>query len=168
MTVDQYFASEVYFIIDTVVQNLQADPNRRFIYVETGFFARWWEQASDEKRAAATRLVKGKQLEFTNGGWCMHDEASPLWTAMVDQTTRGHQFILKHFGADAAPRATWQIDPFGHSNTQAWLLGAEAGFESFFWGRMDWQDRTMRLDKAQGHDGFEWVWQVLMPLPCRC
>ena len=49
----------------------------------------------------------------------MHDEASPLWTAMVDQTTRGHQFILKNFGADAAPRATWQIDPFGHSNTQA-------------------------------------------------
>ena len=38
---------------------------------------------------------------------------------MVDQTTRGHQFILKNFGADAAPRATWQIDPFGHSNTQA-------------------------------------------------
>ena len=44
---------------------------------------------------------------------------------MVDQTTRGHQFILKNFGADAAPRATWQIDPFGHSNTQAWLLGGQ-------------------------------------------
>ena len=64
---------------------------------------------------------------------------------MVDQTTRGHQFILKNFGADAAPRATWQIDPFGHSNTQAWLLGAEAGFDSFFWGRMDWQDRGLGL-----------------------
>ena len=159
VTVDQYFANEVYFIIDTVVQNLAADPNRRFIYVETGFFARWWEQASDEKRATATKLVKDKQLEFTNGAWCMHDEASPLWTAMVDQTTRGHQFILKHFGADAAPRATWQIDPFGHSNTQAWLLGAETGFEGFFWGRMDWQDRTMRFNKQQGHDGFEWIWQ---------
>jgi len=159
VTVDQYFANEVYFIIDTVVQNLAADPNRRFIYVETGFFARWWEQASDEKRAVATKLVKDKQLEFTNGAWCMHDEASPLWTAMVDQTTRGHQFILKNFGADAAPRATWQIDPFGHSNTQAWLLGAETGFEGFFWGRMDWQDRTMRFNKQQGHDGFEWIWQ---------
>jgi hypothetical protein len=47
--------------------------------------------------------VKRKQLEFINGGWCMHDEASPLWTAMVDQTTRGHQFILKHFGVEASP-----------------------------------------------------------------
>jgi hypothetical protein len=23
------------------------------------------------------------------------------------------------------PTGTWQIDPFGHSNTQAWLLSAE-------------------------------------------
>ena len=71
VTVDQYFEKEVYFTIDTVVQNLAADHNRRFIYVETAFFARWWEQASDEKRALATTLVKRKQLEFTNGGWCM-------------------------------------------------------------------------------------------------
>ena len=82
---------------------------------------------------------------------------------MVDQTTRGHQFILKHFGKEAAPRATWQIDPFGHSQTQAWLLGAEAGFEGFFWGRMDWQDRTMRYKKQQGHDGFEWIWRGRHP-----
>jgi len=46
---------------------------------------------------------------------------------MVDQTTRGHQFLKKNFGPDAVPRGTRQIDPFGHSNTQAWLLGAEAG-----------------------------------------
>ena len=26
-------------------------------------------------------VVKNTQLEFTNGGWCMHDEASPLWCA---------------------------------------------------------------------------------------
>ena len=57
-------------------------------------------------------LVKYKQLEFINGGWCMHDEASPLWTAMVDQTTRGHQWLFKTFGAECAnPRGTWQIDP---------------------------------------------------------
>ena len=38
---------------------------------------------------------------------------------MVDQTTRGHQFLKKNFGDAAIPRGTWQIDPFGHSNTQA-------------------------------------------------
>ena len=159
MTVDQYFAKEVFFIIETVVENLAADPGRKFIYVETGFFARWWEQASDSRREVARAVVKSKQLEFINGAWCMHDEASPLWTAMVDQTTRGHQFILKNFGPEAAPRGTWQIDPFGHSQTEAWLLGAEAGFESLYWGRMDYQDRNMRYNKKEGNDGFEWIWQ---------
>ena len=60
----------------------------------------------------------------------MHDEAAPLYTEMLDQTTRGHQFLKKAFGEAACPTATWQIDPFGHSNTQAWLLGAEAGMHS--------------------------------------
>jgi len=159
VTVDQYFYKEVYYVIDTVIQNLLADSNRKFIYVETGFFARWWEEANDKKRSEARQVVSGGQLEFINGGWCMHDEASPLWTAMVDQTTRGHQFILKNFGNKSLPRGTWQIDPFGHSNTQAWLLGAEAGMESLFWGRMDYQDRQMRFNKQQGTDGFEWIWQ---------
>ena len=50
----------------------------------------------------------------------MHDEASPYYVEMVDQTTRGHQFIKQNFGDAGRPRGTWQIDPFGHSNTQAW------------------------------------------------
>ena len=37
VTVDQYFFSEVYYVVDTVVDNLVKDPKRHFIYVETGF-----------------------------------------------------------------------------------------------------------------------------------
>ena len=85
----------------------------------------------------------------------MHDEASPLYTEMVDQTTRGHQFLKKNFGADAVPRGTRQIDPFGHSNTQAWLLGAEAGMEAMYWGRTDFEDFNMRKNQSR----LEWVWQ---------
>jgi alpha-mannosidase len=99
--------------------------------------------------------VKSGQLEFINGGWCMHDEASPYYVEMVDQTTRGHQFLKKYFGSDAIPRGTWQIDPFGHSNTQAWLLGAEAGMESMFWGRTDYQDFAVRKNTSR----LEWIWQ---------
>ena len=91
----------------------------------------------------------------------MHDEASPLYTEMIDQTTRGHQFLRKNFGENAIPRGTWQIDPFGHSNSEAWLLGAEAGMESLFWGRTDYQDLDYRKSYA-GHmknQWTEWVWQ---------
>jgi alpha-mannosidase len=159
VTVDQYFFRNVYYIIDTVVSRLTEDPNRKFIYVEVGFFARWWDQQPEKKRDMTRRLVKNGQLEFINGGWCMHDEASPDYVAMVDQTTRGHQFLLKNFGKDAIPRGTWQVDPFGHSNTEAWLLGAESGYESVFWGRTDYQDLNTRKNFTGTKKGFEWIWE---------
>ena len=62
---------------------------------------------------------------------------------------------MLNFGDDAIPRGTWQIDPFGHSNTQAWLLGAESGFESLFWGRTDYQDFEARKNKSRT----EWIWE---------
>ena len=42
---------------------------------------------------------------------------------MIDQTTLGHRFIKHEF--NQKPRVGWQIDPFGHSAVQAYLLGAE-------------------------------------------
>merc|ERR1719253_964389 len=159
VTVDQYFFRNVYYIIDTVVQQLAEDPNRKFIYVEVGFFARWWDQQPERKREMTRKLVANGQMEFINGGWCMHDEASPDYIAMVDQTTRGHQFLMKNFGKTAIPRGTWQVDPFGHSNTEAWLLGAEAGFESVFWGRTDYQDLNARKNFTTTKKGFEWIWE---------
>ena len=155
VTVDQYFFTDVYYILDTVIPRLAEDPNRKFMYVETGFFARWWDQQPQKKKDLTKTLVKNGQLEFINGGWCMHDEASPNYVAMVDQTTRGHQFLKQNFGDDAIPRGTWQIDPFGHSNTNAWLLGAEAGMESLYWGRTDYQDFNVRKNTSR----LEWVWQ---------
>ena len=36
------------YILDTVTAELLKDPNRKFIYVEMAFFARWWlEQTPD-------------------------------------------------------------------------------------------------------------------------
>mmetsp|Transcript_90839 Transcript_90839/g.207946 ORF Transcript_90839/g.207946 Transcript_90839/m.207946 type:complete len:1109 (+) Transcript_90839:54-3380(+) len=155
VTVDQYFFNEVYYVVDTVVERLRDDPNRRFMFVEIAFFARWWDEQPDWKRNVTRTLVEEGRLEFINGGWCMHDEASPHYVEMVDQTTRGHQFLLKNFGEHAIPRGTWQIDPFGHSSTNAWLLSAEAGMQSLFWGRTDFQDFNVRKEQKR----LEWIWQ---------
>ncbi|KAL3572533.1 hypothetical protein D5086_026437 [Populus alba] len=89
-----------------------------------------------------------------NGGMCMHDEAVTHYIDMIDQTTLGHRFIKKDFGV--TPRVGWQIDPFGHSAVQAYLLGAEIGFDSLFFGRIDYQDRAKRKNEKS----LEVVWQA--------
>lgn len=53
----------------------------------------------------------------------MHDEATVHYIDMIDQTTLGHQFLKQEF--NVTPRIGWQIDPFGHSAVQAYLLGAQ-------------------------------------------
>ena len=63
--------------------------------------------------------MKNGQLEFINGGWCMNDEATAHYNAIIDQMTLGLKFIENNFGPDARPTVGWQIDPFGHSNEQA-------------------------------------------------
>lgn len=50
-----------------------------------------------------------------------------------------HRFLNRTFGV--TPKVAWQIDPFGHSATQASLLSAAAGFEALFFGRADYQVR---------------------------
>ena len=86
-TVDQYYTGQnnsiqhagVRYILDSVVRSLAEDPERKFVYAEQGFFQRWWAQQTAEVQALTRRLVRAGQLQFINGGWCMHDEASPLW-----------------------------------------------------------------------------------------
>lgn len=58
----------------------------------------------------------------------MHDEAATHYIDMIDQTTLGHRYIKEQF--NVTPRIGWQIDPFGHSAVQAYLLGTEVLYDS--------------------------------------
>jgi len=161
-TVDQYYTGQnnsiahayVHMILDSVVQSLAANENRTFTYVEQAFFVRWWRQQDEKTMNLVKELVKAGRLEFTNGGWCMHDEAAPHYMDMIDQTTLGHKFLMAEFGV--APRTGWQLDPFGHSATQASLLSSEVGFQGLFFGRIDYQDLALR----QQHKEAEFVWRA--------
>jgi alpha-mannosidase len=115
------------------------------MYVEQAFFQRFWREANDYDKNITRHLVKNGQLEFVNGGWCMHDEAAAHYIDMIDQTTLGHKFIVEQFGTSAVPTIGWQIDPFGHSATQAALLSGEVGFDGLFFGRIDYQDHDIRI-----------------------
>ncbi|KAL5754443.1 hypothetical protein ACOSP7_022663 [Xanthoceras sorbifolium] len=129
-TVDQYYVGLnkdvqdacVENVLDSVIDALRRDPNRRF-----AFFHLWWVDQTLEIQELVRKLVGAGQLEFVNGGWCMHDEAATHYIDMIDHTTLGHGVIKQLF--NKTPRAGWQIDPFGHSAVQGYLLGAELGFE---------------------------------------
>ena len=162
-TVDQYYVglhneiqhAMVQFILDSVIHELAKNPERRFMYVEQAFFQRWWREQGDDIRNLTKTLVANKQLEFVNGGWCMHDEATTYFVDMIDQTTLGHKFIQQEFGDSALPTVGWQIDPFGHSATQASLLSGAVGFDALFFGRIDHQDHDYRIARKN----LEFVWR---------
>ena len=40
-------SAAVKYILDSVIEELQKDERRTFIYVEIAFFARWWREQSD-------------------------------------------------------------------------------------------------------------------------
>jgi len=151
-TVDEYFygarnniqTAGVQFILDTVFQQLQDDPGKKFIYVEIAFFSRWWDQLHDSTKHLVKGLVNTGQLEFTLGGWCMNDEASTHYSSIIDQHTLGFRFLYQNFGECGRPRIGWQIDPFGHSREQASLF-AQFGFDGLFFARIDYQDMDLRL-----------------------
>ncbi|KAK8652112.1 hypothetical protein V6N13_061134 [Hibiscus sabdariffa] len=160
-TVDQYYVGSnnsiqgacVQNVLDSIVPALLADKNRKFIYVEQAFFQRWWRDQSETVQEIVKQLINSGQLELINGGMCMHDEAAPHYIDMIDQTTLGHRFIKQEF--NITPRIGWQIDPFGHSAVQAYLLSAEVGFDSLFFARIDYQDRAKRKDEKS----LEVVWR---------
>ncbi|XP_011850339.1 PREDICTED: lysosomal alpha-mannosidase [Mandrillus leucophaeus] len=162
-TVDQYFYgikndiqhAGVQYILDSVISALLADPTRRFIYVEIAFFSRWWHQQTNAMREVVRDLVRQGRLEFANGGWVMNDEAATHYGAIVDQMTLGLRFLEDTFGSDGRPRVAWHIDPFGHSREQASLF-AQMGFDGFFFGRLDYQDKWVRMQKLE----MEQVWRA--------
>ncbi|CAI5503327.1 unnamed protein product [Closterium sp. Naga37s-1] len=125
-TIDKYYVSSVQYIIETVIDQLEANPDRKFIQVE----------------------------QRSNGGWVMHDEATTHYTDMVHQMSLGLRFLRSEF--NVTPRVAWQIDPFGHSATQASLITAQAGFDGIFFSRADYQDMANRQQEKKE----EFVWRA--------
>ncbi|CAK65951.1 unnamed protein product (macronuclear) [Paramecium tetraurelia] len=151
-TVEQYFYglrndyqwANVEYVIDSYIEELQRDQSRKFIQVETKFFKMWWDQQNETTRGITRELVQNRQLQFISGGWCMNDEATTYYEDIIDQMTLGHKFLKDTF--NYVPNIGWQIDPFGHQNSQA-ALSYQMGFNAWFFARIDYEDKEARLDK---------------------
>lgn len=71
-------------IIDSVIDELDKDPTRKFIQVEISFLHRWWIENAEPRRDLMRKLVRNGQLEFANGGWSSHDEATTYYEDVID------------------------------------------------------------------------------------
>jgi hypothetical protein len=52
----------VQYVIDSIIHALDQNPDRRFIYVEIGFFWRWWRQQTDDMRNKVKQFVSEGQI----------------------------------------------------------------------------------------------------------
>ncbi|KAI6205475.1 Alpha-mannosidase [Aphelenchoides besseyi] len=103
-TVDDYFSGRnkrlvnvgVEYIFNTVIEELDRDPTKRFSFAG--------------------------QIEFIGGGWVQPDEAAAHYIDIVDQYALGLHKLLGNFGQCGIPKVAWQIDPFGHSREHANLV----------------------------------------------
>ena len=125
------------------------DPSKKFTYVEMKFFSMWWGYQTEELKEQVRALVKEGRLEFVNAGWSMHDEACTHYEDMINNMMHGQQFLMKEFGV--APHIGWHI---GHSNANPRLF-SEMGLDSWFFARIDYQDKDARLEEQ----AMQWLWR---------
>ena len=125
-------------ILDSVVAALSLNPSRKFtcvlavsllslfnilsMYVEQSYFARWWRLQPQHTRTLVRALVESGQLSFANGGWCMHDEATPHYVDMIDQMTLGSALFQ-----------ALSFLPPPSLLTQAHILASAAGLRAHCW-----------------------------------
>nr|CAB3263607.1 alpha-mannosidase 2 [Phallusia mammillata] len=119
-TLDKYFYDQTQHILNTVVDSLMEDSNRRFIWAEMSYLSMWWDIATPQRKENAKKLVNNGQLEIVTGGWVMNDEANTHYSEMIDQMIEGNDWLYRTFGV--IPRSGWAIDPFGHSPTMTYIL----------------------------------------------
>eukprot|EP00117_Sycon_ciliatum_P036568 scpid27181/ scgid4437/ Lysosomal alpha-mannosidase; Alpha-D-mannoside mannohydrolase; Alpha-mannosidase A; Alpha-mannosidase 60 kDa subunit; Alpha-mannosidase 58 kDa subunit len=153
-TVDQYYISEVQWILDTAMRCLMDNPNRRFTYVEIAYFYRWWNEQSPDMQQAVVKLAKSGQLEFNLAGWCMNDEAATSFFSVINQMSEGALFLHDALGPDIFPKVGWHVDPFGHSSVTP-SLWADMGFDAFGINRIDFRDK----DRRKANRELEFIWR---------
>lgn len=151
-TFEGYFQTQVNSILNSVVDTVSADPARRFVWAESSFLMRWYEVATEARRAQLRSLVASGQVEFVGGGWVQNDEANPDYGAVISQLTEGHEYLAQLFGS--RPRYFWQLDPFGHAAATPALASA-AGFEGLVVNRIDHSVKDAL--KARGALEFWWA-----------
>ena len=152
-TYHTYYSTQTKHILDTVIAALTEDPRRTFIWAEISYFSLWWDDATQQQKEQANKLVAEKRLDFVTGGWVMNDEASVTARATRWHLQEGRDWLKETFGI--TPQYSWAIDPFGHSAGQAQVL-KEMGYKGMLIQRVHYAVKKQLAQKQQ----LEFQWQT--------
>ena len=152
-TYHTYYSTQTRHILDTVVSALTEDPRRTFIWAEISYFSLWWDDATQQQKEQAKKLVAEERLDFVTGGWVMNDEASVTARATRWHLQEGREWLQNTFGI--TPQYSWAIDPFGHSAGQAQVL-KELGYKGMLIQRVHYAVKKQLAQKQQ----LEFQWQT--------
>lgn len=83
--------------LDSVLTELLAHPEYRFVWSETIWLDKWWALQNASTRSAFAGVVASGQLEVVGGGYVQGDEATTTFEDVIDQTQTGHE-ALRGFG----------------------------------------------------------------------
>ena len=167
-TSDEYYTNSVAEILTQVLNQLDHNVKRRFVWAETKHFRRWYESLSQLDKTRVLRVIQDGQFEFVGkviglkhnhplmlyalgGGLVEPDEALPSLHAILEQYTIGHDWLYNNFGI--RPSVGWQIDATGHSDATPSLLGM-MGYEALVVNRLHF--RVKQQFKSEKHMEFFW------------
>ena len=88
-----------------------------------------------------------------NGGWSASDEATPDFDDILNNMMIGHEFLDNEFGVK--PKIGWDLDTFGHSDTNTRLF-AEMGFDAMFFSRIEYEERNKWSTRESQHMKYLW------------
>ncbi|CAH1783558.1 unnamed protein product [Owenia fusiformis] len=137
-TIDEYYKYLVHGILTNTVLALTENPELKFMWAETVFLAKWWDNLTISDvdgviKMKFQELLRQGRFEIVMGSWVMPDEASTHFYSIIDQMVEGHQWLEHTLGIK--PNYTWSIDPFGHSSSFPYFLKS-AGFKAMGIGRV--------------------------------
>ncbi len=151
-TKDQIFNERAKFMIESVLDSLDEDVRYRFTWTETYYFARWYKQASSQRKQQAERLINEQRFYFTNGGWTTYDEAIPEYQSIIDQMVTGQDFLYENF--EIIPKIGWQTDTYGETAATPTLFSL-LGIDSLVTSRIG---SAEKLDLAK-YQNLNFVWE---------
>ena len=156
-----YYTSQTRNILNNIVDALNQDSDRKFIWAEISYLDLWWKEQTDLRREQFKKLVSNGQLELVTAGWVMNDEANTHYSSMIDQMFEGHEWTMDHVSPHFKPKSSWCIDPFGTSPTMSYILN-RAGIPFLAMQRVHYEIKKYLANKKRLEFPWRQSWAVGM------